>query len=97
MYQLRLAHDPARALSLAQTNWQIQREPIDARLLLAAAAAARQPEAARPVLDWMNRTGIEDVRLEAAVRALAAEKHGAAKSPPSSFRPATADPHPACS
>lgn len=95
MYQLHLAHDATRALSLAQTNWQIQREPIDARLLLAAAAAARQPEAARPVLEWMKRTGIEDVRLEAAARVVSADKPGAGNIPTGSSRRETADNHPA--
>ena len=28
-----------------------------------AAVAARAPQAARPVLDWMRTTGIEDVAL----------------------------------
>jgi len=53
------------ALGLAQRNWQTQREPADARLLLAAALAARDKAAAKPVLDWLDTTRLEDVRLAA--------------------------------
>ncbi|WP_428310396.1 hypothetical protein [Hydrocarboniphaga sp.] len=63
MFVLRIEQDPARALLLAQSNWQVQREPVDARLLLEAALAARQPAAAAPVLEWMRATTIEDPLL----------------------------------
>ncbi|MBA4284287.1 MAG: hypothetical protein C0434_01990 [Xanthomonadaceae bacterium] len=72
LYRLRLTREPARALELATRNWQSQREPADARLLLEAAAAARQPVAARPALDWIASTGIEDVDLRALAAALPA-------------------------
>ena len=55
----------ARALELARQNYAVQREPADARVLLEAAIAARQPAAAAPVLDWMKSTGIESQRLQA--------------------------------
>ncbi len=64
IFELNLEHDPARALDLACRNWQVQREPADARILLESALAARQPRAAQPVLDWMTATRIEDVRLK---------------------------------
>ncbi|MDR3418036.1 MAG: hypothetical protein P4L83_17825 [Nevskia sp.] len=64
MYWLDLRHDPGHALQLAQQNWQLQREPADARVLLRAAIAAAQPRAAQPVLDWRRRTGLEDVVLD---------------------------------
>lgn len=51
------------ALDLALRNWAAQREPWDARLVLEAALAARKPEAARPILDWLAQTGLEDLRL----------------------------------
>ena len=62
-FELQLMRNPQRALQLAQLNWQIQREPADARVLLEAAAAARDPAAARPVLDWMKSTKLEDAVL----------------------------------
>jgi Tfp pilus assembly protein PilF len=62
--RLDLRQQPQEALALAQRNWaQQQREPQDARLLLEAALAAGQPEAAREVLDWLNRVKLEDERL----------------------------------
>lgn len=63
MTALYLQRDAQAALALAQQNWAIQHEPADARLLLAAALAAKSPAAAKPVLDWMAQTKIEDVRL----------------------------------
>jgi Tfp pilus assembly protein PilF len=54
---------PKRALELAQANYAVQREPADARILLEAALAARQPAAAEPVLKWMAESHIESVAL----------------------------------
>jgi tetratricopeptide (TPR) repeat protein len=63
MFELRIRKDPVRALALAAENWQKQREPIDARLFVDAALAAKQPQQAAPVLAWMRETGIDDPGL----------------------------------
>lgn len=63
-YTLDVLADAPRALVLAQANWAVQHEPWDARLLLATAVAAGQPQAAAPVLTWMKETGYEDARLK---------------------------------
>ena len=60
-----LAGEPDTALRLALANWSSQREPSDARVLLAAALASGRPGSAVPVLEWMAATGIEDVALRA--------------------------------
>lgn len=60
-FQLRLLGNPAKALQLAQANWQIQKEPADARILLQAAFAARQAAAAQPVIKWLSGSGLEDI------------------------------------
>jgi hypothetical protein len=73
-FALDLLDRPARAVELARANWTTQREPADARILLEAALAADDPAAARPVLDWLERTGLEHVRI----RALADQLKGAA-------------------
>jgi Tfp pilus assembly protein PilF len=62
-YLLELRGDAEAALAAAVENWKSQREPRDARALLEAARAARQPAAAAPVLEWLRRTGFEDARL----------------------------------
>jgi tetratricopeptide (TPR) repeat protein len=54
----------ANALKLAIENFAEQREPADARILLEAAIAAKQPAAAEPVLQWMTRSGITSVALK---------------------------------
>lgn len=63
-FALGVQGDVAHALVLAQQNFAVQKEPADARILLEAALAARQPAAARPVLDWMAASGIESVVLQ---------------------------------
>jgi tetratricopeptide (TPR) repeat protein len=59
-FTLVIMQQPEDALKLAVSNWRVQREPRDARALLEAAIASKKPEAAKPVLEWMRQTGIED-------------------------------------
>ncbi len=61
-FELALRGDAARAVQLAAENYQVQREPRDARVLLEAAVAARRPAAAKPALDWLRRTGYGEPR-----------------------------------
>ena len=72
MTALYLQHDAKAALQLAQRNWAEQREPADARLLLAAAIQAQDRSAAQPALDWMQQTHIEDLRLQVLATTLGA-------------------------
>ena len=51
-FALAVLGQPKRALPLASANYALQREPADARVLLEAAVAAREPAAAEPVLRW---------------------------------------------
>ena len=62
-FTLYLLKQPRDALRLAEANWAVQREPWDTRLLLEAALAAGQPAAARPALDWLAASHLEDRRL----------------------------------
>ena len=61
---LYLLDEPRRALDIALANWAVQREPIDARLVLEAALAARAPAAAQPVVDWLQANSVQHVELE---------------------------------
>jgi tetratricopeptide (TPR) repeat protein len=63
-FDLHVLGQAAEALRLASSNWQVQREPRDARILLEAAIATGTPAAAAPVLDWMQRSRIEDASLQ---------------------------------
>ena len=69
-FTLILLQQPESALQLARANWLLQHEPADARLLLEAALAAGKPEAAQPVLTWLQATGMQDVRLQMLRRTL---------------------------
>ncbi|MDD1612450.1 MAG: hypothetical protein LUQ57_04840 [Methylococcaceae bacterium] len=62
-FALHLLNKPEDALRLATANWQAQREPKDARILLEAALAAQNAEAAKPVLDLLNTTKMEHPQL----------------------------------
>ena len=62
-FELHLREAPAKALQVALENWQQQREPWDARLVLESALAARNAEAASEVLKWLRETKLEDAIL----------------------------------
>ena len=59
-FALHAQHDPQTALDLAEQNWKVQRAPWDARVFLEAALAANRPKAALPVLEFLDRTKLED-------------------------------------
>ena len=63
-FTLAVLGDVPRALALARENYAQQREPIDARILMEAALAARDAAAAQPALDWMAASGIESAALQ---------------------------------
>lgn len=68
-FYLRLKNDAKTAVALAAENYRVQKEPRDARVLLEAAAAS-DAGAARPVLDWLQASGFEDVGLRQLARQL---------------------------
>ncbi|MFN2507633.1 MAG: tetratricopeptide repeat protein [Chthoniobacterales bacterium] len=65
-----LVRKPHEAVRLAQANWAVQKEPVDARVLLEAALAAAEPSAAQPVVDWMSRYNVEDAALARLIQRL---------------------------
>jgi len=78
-FALHLQHDPQTALDLALRNWQLQRAPWDARVVLEAALAAKQPQAALPVLEFLDQTKLEDPLLQPLARDLRAELVGSGR------------------
>jgi len=69
-FALYLQRDPRTALALAQRNWDAQRAPWDARVLLEAARAADDPQAAAGVLAFVRETRLEDPMIESLAREL---------------------------
>jgi tetratricopeptide (TPR) repeat protein len=53
-FLLRLRNQPTEALALALDNWKVQKEPADLRLLLEAAATARNGAAHEAALAWAS-------------------------------------------
>jgi tetratricopeptide (TPR) repeat protein len=72
-FALQLQHDPQVALDTGLRNWQVQRAPWDARVVLEAALAAREPEAAAPVLEFLQKTQLEDPIITPLARELHAQ------------------------
>jgi tetratricopeptide (TPR) repeat protein len=64
-YFLDVDPQPAAALAAAQANWQVQREPDDILVLLRAAQAAHQPDAAAPARQFLQQQQLQDVRVSA--------------------------------
>jgi len=62
-FRLELKGDAKGALAAAAENWQSQREPRDAAVLLEAALAAGDPKAAAPALRWLEESGFEGAQL----------------------------------
>jgi hypothetical protein len=69
-YTLEILGKPDAALALALDDWRVQKEPLDARIALEAAIAARRPAAVREVVDWVAATHLEGERINALVREL---------------------------
>jgi Tfp pilus assembly protein PilF len=69
-FRLSLSGDAEAALTLAEANWAIQKEPEDLRLLLRAALAANAPDRAADGLAWREKHQVEDPLADAAALAL---------------------------
>jgi tetratricopeptide (TPR) repeat protein len=63
-FTLALLKDAKQALPLAQANWNVQREPADARILLETALASRNRAAAQAAIEWLKTNHVEDFRLQ---------------------------------
>ena len=63
-FRLQLRDEPAKALELALANWEVQKEPADARIALEAARAAGRSHDADRVREFIRTHGWADQRLE---------------------------------
>jgi len=66
-FELEVRRNPHAALELARANWEVQKEPADARVFLESALAARDPRAASPVVEFLTANRTEEPRLVALV------------------------------
>lgn len=65
LFLLEIENDQPAALTLAENNWKLQKEPADARLLLAAAIRNGDEGIARQVIQWQTQNSLQDVQLQA--------------------------------
>jgi tetratricopeptide (TPR) repeat protein len=63
-FTLDVLHQPERALDLALEDWQVQKEPADARIVLRAARASKRDEQAAAVRQFLAANVLPDVRLD---------------------------------
>ncbi|MBK7864452.1 MAG: tetratricopeptide repeat protein [Archangiaceae bacterium] len=71
-FALEVEGDAERALELAAKSWALQKEPVDSRVLLEAALAAKRPAQARAAAQWVLDSGATEPRLIALARAVLA-------------------------
>jgi Tfp pilus assembly protein PilF len=64
-FELDIEGNPKKAVDLATRNYQDQKEPRDAEILMRAALAAKQPRAATPAVAWLRANKYEDPQLAA--------------------------------
>ena len=76
-FELDIEGNTAKALDLGVRNYQVQKEPRDAEILMRAALSAKQAKAAQPALDWLRTSHYEDPALAALAIQLVAQ--GAAR------------------
>ena len=75
-FHLQLRNDAKESLRLAVENFGVQKEPRDARVVLEAAIAARNPAAAAAVLDWLQTSRFEGRVLRELAHQLKAQAPG---------------------
>ncbi len=63
-FELRLMHNPTKAMKIAKQNWQVQKEPADARVYLEAAIASNDHAAIQTMKQWLATKNLEDVTLK---------------------------------
>jgi len=64
-FRLEIERDAKGALELARANWDVQREPADLSVLIAAARATGDADALAMADRWMRSTRMEDVAIAA--------------------------------
>jgi Tfp pilus assembly protein PilF len=69
-FTLHLLNDPKTALSLAEENWKVQKEPADIRILLESALAADDAASLESARGWLKQTGLEELQLEKLLKPL---------------------------
>ncbi len=62
-FVLAVKNSPDEAVNLALDNWTVQKEPLDARIALEAAVAARKPKASREVVQWVVSNQLQGDKL----------------------------------
>ena len=68
IFELKLKNNSKKALELAKKNWEVQREPIDAKIFLESAIACGNKSSAKRIIEFIEKNKLEDVELAELVR-----------------------------
>lgn len=68
LFFLRIINNPEKASELALSNWAIQKELEDTRIVLMAAVESKQYQKVEPVLEWVKKSKTQDVRLNLLIK-----------------------------
>lgn len=71
-FELDIESNAAKATLLASRNYEVQKEPRDADILMRASLAANQPKVSQPALDWLRSSRYEDPVMSQLATQLAA-------------------------
>lgn len=72
-FELDIESNAAKALTLASANYNIQKEPRDAEILMRAALAAKQAKTAQVAMDWLRSSRYQDPAFVTLAAQLAAQ------------------------
>lgn len=67
-FELRLMHNSVKAMQVAKLNWEVQKEPADARVYLEAATAAKDHAAIQTMTQWLAAHHLEDAALNKIIK-----------------------------
>ncbi len=67
-FALAISNAPDAALTLALKNWRIQKEPLDVRIALEAAIAAKQPKTVIEVVEWLDAHPLQGAKITELLR-----------------------------
>lgn len=63
-FVLHILNQPKQALALAESNWLVQKEPWDHRILLESSIQSQNNTGIATIKQWMAKTGLEDKTLQ---------------------------------
>ena len=68
IFELKLKNNSKKALELARKNWEVQKEPLDAKIFLQSAIACGDKTSAKQVIEFIEKNKLEDVEINELIK-----------------------------